>query len=149
MTAMLFRVLDKMSRGHLSYTKNNTSPIDRNGITLGEAGLQPMKVDGAVVIFVTTSSHAEADKITAVLLEAKKAACVNIVPAVRSRYWWKGTIESAEEVLLIIKTKTSAAAAVIELVKKNHSYSVPEIIALPIVAGNEDYLKWIDESVAD
>lgn len=101
------------------------------------------------VVFITASSQIEADKIASVLLEAKKAACVNVVPSVHSRYWWQGKIESADEVLLIIKTKSSALPDVIELVKKNHSYTVPEIIALPIIGGNEDYLKWIDESVEE
>jgi periplasmic divalent cation tolerance protein len=101
------------------------------------------------VVLVTVSSPEEADRITSVLLEARKAACVSRVPAVQSRFWWQGKIDSADEILLIIKTKTSAVPGIIELVKKNDSYSVPEVIALPIIAGNDDYLRWIDESVLE
>jgi periplasmic divalent cation tolerance protein len=100
-----------------------------------------------VVILVTASSLEEARKITAVLLDKRKAACVNILPQVHSSFWWQGKIDKAEESLLVIKTTASATQAVIELVKANHSYTVPEIIALPIVGGNPDYLDWINREV--
>jgi periplasmic divalent cation tolerance protein len=103
-----------------------------------------MKDTGKVVIFVTTSSEQEAHKVAKLLLTKRKAACVNIVPRVDSSFWWQGKLDSAQESLLIIKTRASLLQEVIELVKEVHSYSVPEIIALPIIGGNEDYLKWID-----
>ncbi len=99
------------------------------------------------VILVTASSLEEAQKIAAVLLNKRKAACINIMPQVQSSYWWQGKIDKAEESLLIIKTMASAIQDVIELVKANHSYTVPEIIALPIMAGNPDYLEWIEHEV--
>jgi periplasmic divalent cation tolerance protein len=101
------------------------------------------------MVIVTVSGKVEADKITSVLLENRKAACVNIIPKVSSRFWWQGNIDSADEMLLLIKTRSSAVPAIIELVKKNHSYTVPEVIALPVIAGNEDYLSWINDEVPE
>lgn len=108
-----------------------------------------MKETGAIVIFVTTSGDEEARMITELLLEKRKAACINIVLKVDSRFWWQGKVDSAQESLLIIKTKASLLTEVINLVKGAHSYTVPEVIAMPIVGGNEDYLKWIDSEVRD
>ncbi|MBM4447030.1 MAG: divalent-cation tolerance protein CutA [Chloroflexi bacterium] len=108
-----------------------------------------MKQTGKVVIFVTTSSEAEARKIAELLLGQRKAACVNIVPRVDSSFWWQGKLESAQESLLVIKTKASLLPEITELVKSVHSYEVPEIIALPIIGGNEDYLKWIGDEVKE
>jgi len=100
-----------------------------------------------VVILVTASSLEEARKIASVVLDNRKAACVNIVPRVHSSFWWQGNIDKAEESLLVIKTTAPAIQAVIDLVKANHSYTVPEIIALPVVGGNPDYLDWIKGEV--
>jgi periplasmic divalent cation tolerance protein len=108
-----------------------------------------MKKAGYAVIMVTVSSREEADKITAVLLENRRAACVNIVPGISSHFWWHNSIDQADELLLVIKTRLSIVPEVIKLVKKHHSYSVPEIIALPIVAGNDDYLNWIGAEVPE
>ena len=102
-----------------------------------------MKQADNVVVLVTASGREEADKITAALLERRQAACVNIVPSVISRFWWKGQIVSAEEALLIIKTRQTAVADLIKTVQINHNYSVPEIIVLPINGGSEEYLNWI------
>ena len=103
----------------------------------------------AVVVLVTTSSREEARKVTETLLDHRKVACVNIVPQVESRFWWQGKIDSAQECLLVIKTKRSVLEEVTDLVKTVHSYEAPEIIALPIVGGNPDYLKWIDQETQD
>lgn len=108
-----------------------------------------MKETDAIVIFITTSGEGEAHKITDLLLNQRKAACVNIVPKVDSRFWWQGKLDSAQESLLIIKTKASLLTEIINLVKGAHSYTVPEVIAVPVVGGNEDYLKWIDSEVRD
>ena len=75
-------------------------------------------------------------------------ACVNIVPKVSSHFWWEDKLDSAEECLLIVKTKSSLLPEIIALVKGVHSYDVPEIIALPIIGGNQDYLHWIEESLS-
>ena len=108
-----------------------------------------MKETGNIVIFVTTGSEEEAHKVAELLLERRKAACVNIVPGVASSFWWQGKLDSARESLLIIKTRALLLPEIIELVKSVHSYEVPEIIALPIIGGNEDYLKWIDDEVKE
>jgi periplasmic divalent cation tolerance protein len=100
-----------------------------------------------VLILITTANLTEAQKIARALVEQKKAACVNIVPKVNSLFWWKGKIDSAQESLLIVKTEHSLLPEVIKLTKKLHSYEVPEIIALPIIGGNEEYLKWVEESL--
>jgi periplasmic divalent cation tolerance protein len=108
-----------------------------------------MKETCKIVIFVTTSSEPEAHKIAELLLSRRKAACVNIVPRIASSFWWQGKLDSAQESLLIIKTKASLLPEIVALVKTEHSYKVPEIIALPIIGGNVDYLKWIDDEVRE
>ena len=74
--------------------------------------------------------------------------CVNIVSRVDSLFWWQGELDSAQESLLIVKTKASVLNQIVNLVKEHHSYDVPEIIALPIISGNQDYLEWIGDSVS-
>jgi periplasmic divalent cation tolerance protein len=100
-----------------------------------------------IIVLVTTSNIEEAQKISQAILSSRKAACVNIIPGVNSTYWWLDKIESAEESMLVIKTEVRLLNAVIELVKKNHSYTTPEIIALPIIGGNPDYLKWLEKTL--
>jgi len=100
-----------------------------------------------VVLFITTATAEEAQRISRVLLEQRKAACVNIVPRVSSLFWWQDKLDSTQENLLIVKTKTSLLNELVRLVKEIHSYDVPEIIALPIVGGNQDYLEWIGKEV--
>jgi len=95
------------------------------------------------VVLVTASSAAEAQRIGRALLDERRAACVNIIPHVASAYWWQGKVESATEALLIVKTTAAQLESVITLVRHLHSYQVPEIIALPIVGGNPEYLAWI------
>ncbi len=104
-----------------------------------------MKEGTYIVVFITAESQEQARKIADALLTKKLAACVNIVPQVHSMFWWEGKINSADESLLIVKTEATLLDNVIASVKRNHSYTVPEIIALPIVGGNKDYLHWIDE----
>ena len=103
-----------------------------------------MKEADKIVVLITTSSEEEARKIAELLVNGKKAACVNIVPGVDSVFWWKDRLDSARESLLLVKTRASLFPEIVELVKRTHSYEVPEIIALPIIAGSEDYLKWLD-----
>ncbi len=101
------------------------------------------------VFLVTAGSPEEAQKIARVLLQQRKAACVNLLPGVTSSYWWKGRLDTASETLLIIKSKASLAGQIVKLVKSVHSYHVPEVIALPILGGNPDYLAWIEEEVRE
>jgi len=100
-----------------------------------------------IVLFITTADTEEAQRIADLLVKERKAACVNIVPGVSSLFWWQDKIESAEESLLIIKSRASALKQIVKLVKQHHSYDVPEIIALPIIGGNPDYLEWVDKEV--
>lgn len=101
-----------------------------------------------IIVFITTNTAGEAQRIAGLLLERRQAACVNIIPKVDSRFWWEGKLDSAQESLLVIKTKASRLPEIIKLAKGAHSNTVPEIIALPIIGGNQDYLDWIDKEVA-
>ena len=100
-----------------------------------------------VVVLVTAGGDEEAKKITERLLNEKKAACVNIISGVSSLFIWQGKQEQEQESLLIIKSSASLLPQVVETVKQVHSYEVPEIIALPVLGGNEDYLEWIDSGL--
>lgn len=95
------------------------------------------------VVLITVPDAKTAEKVSTQLLEAKLAACVNQVPGVKSRYWWEGKIETADEALLVVKTRSNLVGELSLLVKSIHPYSVPEIIALPIAEGHAPYLNWI------
>jgi len=100
------------------------------------------------VVLVTCSSAAEARRIARAAVEARLAACVNILPgAVISVYRWKGEVESAKERLLLIKTSRKRLAKLQALVERLHSYEVPEFIALPIASGASAYLEWLDQNL--
>lgn len=101
----------------------------------------------AIVIFVTCADKEQAEKIAQSLIKKKEAACVNVIAGIESIFWWEGRVESADEVLLVIKSKKSKLNQIIVTVKSLHSYEVPEIIALPVIAGDEKYLKWVDDSI--
>ena len=99
-----------------------------------------------IVVLITAPSADVAEGISNTLLDRELAACANIVPSIRSIYKWKGEVHNDEEVLIIIKTRHELFDdAFINAVKEHHPYEVPEIIALPIVLGSEDYLQWITE----
>jgi periplasmic divalent cation tolerance protein len=100
-----------------------------------------------VIVLVTASGDEEAKKIAKRLLDEKKAACVNIINGVSSLFTWQGRQEEEQESLLIIKSGASLLPEIVETVKRVHSYDVPEIIALPVLGGNEDYFKWIDSGI--
>ncbi len=102
-----------------------------------------------IVVLVTAKDKKEAKLIAGALLKDKLAACVNIVDGVSSFFWWDKKIDSAEEILLVIKAKESSFEQIESLVKSLHSYDVPEIIALPIVRGSKEYLDWISESTKE
>ncbi|MDH5202785.1 MAG: divalent-cation tolerance protein CutA [Nitrospirota bacterium] len=98
-----------------------------------------------IVVFITVSNEDEAARIARTLVESRLAGCVNIIKNIRSLYSWQGKIEDEPEVLMITKTQKALFNALSDKVKELHSYSVPEIIAIPIVEGSEDYLKWLRE----
>jgi len=99
------------------------------------------------VIFITAPNKKEARRIASALLKRKLIACANIVDKMESFFWWQGKIDRAQEALLILKAKKSKLAQIFKLVKSMHKYEVPEIIALPIIAGYKPYLEWIDDSL--
>jgi len=95
------------------------------------------------ICFVTTGNLANAQKIANLLVEKKLAACVSIIPQVKSIYWWQNKIEKTDEFLLIIKSRKNLYKDIIQLIKENHTYTVPEVIFMDIVNGNQEYLDWI------
>ena len=98
-------------------------------------------------IVLITSSAEEASNLADALLIQRKAACVNVITTANSTFWWQGQIESVQESILIVKTKTSLVDEIIKIIKEIHSYDVPEVISLPIIGGNKDYLDWIDKEL--
>jgi len=104
-----------------------------------------MKTEFIIIIF-TCGSGKEANAISGYLLEEKLVACANIIGSVKSKFWWKGKIESAEETIVLLKTKRNKFKLVEHQIKRLHSYDVPEIISAPILQGNRDYLKWLDKA---
>jgi periplasmic divalent cation tolerance protein len=103
-------------------------------------------VTGYGVILVTASSQDEGKAIAQALVEAKLAACVTLIP-VQSVYTWQGQVMDEQEWQLVIKTELSQFPLLEQKIRELHSYEVPEIIALPIVAGSGSYLQWISENV--
>jgi uncharacterized protein involved in tolerance to divalent cations len=97
---------------------------------------------GYVTVLTTTAAEAQAEAIAEVLLTDELAACVQILP-IRSRYVWKGEVQREPEQLLLIKTRAELFEPVRAKIRALHSYDTPEIIALPIAAGDADYLAWL------
>ncbi|XP_037937462.1 protein CutA homolog [Teleopsis dalmanni] len=101
------------------------------------------------VAFVTTPDENTAKKLARGLVEKQLAACVNIIPNIQSVYMWEGKVNEDSEYLMMIKTRTSRLDELIKWVRENHSYSVAEVITLPIEKGNVPYLSWIAQTVPD
>ncbi|MBG0789632.1 MAG: divalent-cation tolerance protein CutA [Desulfovibrionaceae bacterium] len=94
-------------------------------------------------VYMTCADMREAEDIAAVLVTRRLAACANILPGMRSVYWWRGKVERAEEVVLIAKTRDSLVEELTGAVKAMHGYEVPCVAALPITGGNPDFLGWV------
>ena len=105
------------------------------------------KAASYIVLFVTFKNIAEARKITGVLLNKRLIACCNLVSRVESSFWWEGKIQREREALAVLKTKKSKFEPLMREIKKRHSYKVPEILALPVLKGNPNYLQWLREVV--
>ena len=99
-----------------------------------------------VVVLTTLPAENDAEQFASRLVEEKIAGCVNILPAMRSVYRWKGTVEHADERQLVIKTTVQQVTALEALIRKIHPYDVPEFVVLPIDSGGADYLSWLCES---
>ena len=108
----------------------------------GQKGSDPF-----FVVLVTCPSQAVARRVAGRLIARRVAACVNIVPGLTSVYRWKGRVEHAREVLLIIKTTGGAFERLRREVLAAHPYEVPEVIAVPVVAGHAPYMRWVREGV--
>ena len=98
------------------------------------------------ITFSTCKDVRQAHRIARALVKEKLAACVNIVPGVASIYTWEGKVEEGKEVLLVIKSRSALSKKLAARVKALHSYSVPEVVTIPIASGNPDYLRWVRES---
>jgi len=99
--------------------------------------------DGPVLVYTTYPSLVEAEKSGLKIIEAGLAACVNILPGMRSIYRWKGVVEAADEVVMIVKTRASLAEQVTAAVKASHSYDTPAVLVLPVDGGNQSFIDWI------
>ncbi|MEE8607115.1 MAG: divalent-cation tolerance protein CutA [Nitrospiraceae bacterium] len=100
---------------------------------------------GEIVVLVTAASEEEAYGIGRALVEAGLVACANVLPKIRSIFRWEGQVTDEQECLLVLKSRAELFEDLAAMVKQRHSYSVPEIIALPIVKGSVEYLAWIRE----
>ncbi|WP_054856629.1 divalent-cation tolerance protein CutA [Vulcanisaeta sp. JCM 16159] len=106
-----------------------------------------MVEDSYVIILVTVPSRDVGAEIARSLINNKLAACVNIIDGLRSIYYWEGRVEEDNEALLIIKSRRDKLNELIRSIRERHPYKVPEIIALPIIGGLDEYLRWIDETL--
>jgi periplasmic divalent cation tolerance protein len=102
-----------------------------------------------IVVFITAGSEEEAARVAEALLEQRLAACVHRLSGVASEFWWQGRREAAAETLLVAKTRRDLWPRLLEAVRAVHGYEVFEAIALPVVEGNPDYLRWIQENTGD
>jgi periplasmic divalent cation tolerance protein len=105
-----------------------------------------MKPEEFVVVLVTAGSAEEAARIGRALVEERLVACANVVGPIRSIYRWEGRVEDAEEHLLLLKARAADAGALEARVRALHGYEVPEVLALPVRAGSEPYLRWLADS---
>jgi periplasmic divalent cation tolerance protein len=101
------------------------------------------------IVFVMAANENEASRIAQALVEEKLAACVNVMGPVRSIYRWRGTIENANEYMLVIKTSRHYFSKLERRVRELHSYEVPEIVAVTLAAGSKPYIAWLAESTRE
>ncbi len=100
-----------------------------------------------IQVVTTVPSREESEKIALELVKQHLAGCVQILGPITSFYWWQGKIEQSQEWLCVAKTERKLFAQIEEIIKRLHSYEVPEILAIPVVAGSESYLKWLQEQL--
>jgi len=100
-----------------------------------------------IIVLSTCGSEEEAHKLARSLVDQRLAACVNVVPGIRSFYRWEGQVEAANEYLLVIKSSRDRMPVLQAAIEREHSYEVPEIVALPIVDGSQNYLNWLQANL--
>ena len=108
-----------------------------------------MNGEDAIVVFITAGNREEAVRLGEMLVAARLAACVQILPEIESIYRWQGKIERQREILIIAKTAASKFEDLEREVRAIHSYDTPEIVALPLTAGSTPYLEWLKKSITD
>jgi periplasmic divalent cation tolerance protein len=101
-----------------------------------------------IQVMTTTGSRADAQKVARALVEARLAGCVQIVGPITSTYWWQGQVEAAEEYLCLAKSRADLFDRLAEAIRAVHPYDVPEILAIPVTAGSQSYLDWLDGELA-
>ncbi len=101
-----------------------------------------------ILLYVTCASEEEAIRIGKALVEERLCACANVLGRTTSIFWWEGKVQDADEVALILKSRSQLVDKVTSRVKELHSYSVPCVVALPIQGGNPAFLKWIEDETA-
>jgi periplasmic divalent cation tolerance protein len=106
-------------------------------------------MSGPLVALTTVGTADDAERIARALVERRLAACVNVVAGVVSVYRWQGAVERDQEQLLVIKTSAERFESLRDALVALHPYELPELVALPVVAGYAPYLAWLDESVRD
>jgi len=104
--------------------------------------------NSSTIVIVTCPDAKTAKRIASSIIRKRLAACVNVITGVRSVYRWKGKIEEASEKLLLIKSRRRLLNKIVQVVKQNHPYLVPEIVALPIIGGSREYLQWLTKETS-
>lgn len=107
--------------------------------------LEDRAVSEHLRVETTTDSREEASRLAKSVIEARLAACAQIVGPITSTYWWDGQIEQDEEWMVVMKTAADRAGALTAHLGEHHSYDVPEVVATPVTAGNADYLSWVTD----
>jgi periplasmic divalent cation tolerance protein len=114
---------------------------------LAEFTCHSLQMTDKIVILSTCASEQEGETLARLLVEQRLAACVSLVPRMRSVYRWKGAIETAEECLLIVKTSRELFEPLRRVLEEAHSYELPEALAMPVLAGSPSYLNWLEGSL--
>jgi periplasmic divalent cation tolerance protein len=127
---------------------NSLAALEHNS-NIGPAGLTKriLYMTDKIVVFSTCGSQEEAELLARRLVEARLAACVNVIMQIRSFYRWQGKIEESGEWLLVIKTSRDVFDEVRAVLEAAHSYELPEVLALPVVAGSPNYLAWLEREI--
>ncbi len=100
-----------------------------------------------IQVLTTTASREEAERIARALIGERLAACVQVIGPISSTYRWQGAIETSQEWLCVAKSRQELYGEIEKAIRRIHSYQVPEILAVPVVAGSADYLAWLDQEV--